>query len=306
MNTLRHSLNEEERNWVKTGEAPERNQDGGSNQVQRISILDSKGDPVPFKKLKLRGAPNAFSAKAFFNGFIKMLADEGPAFSKVAFMIGTFAETLYAGWQAGAPSSIQMIGGSVTGQVWLISIIVWGMGLMYETAFAFSWARTGSNKLAGAQVELNAKLFKDCLHLMMGGLVAAIISKVFGAPMILNVWLVIQIIGAVHIIKLQRKIKVSHPTYEARQMQTNSEARWQAAWIFESLKEQELYLTKTEHEREIDRKKLAIRTEEEIKVLKSRNYRNVEKGLAKQRFLTMGKSKGGGLGQRLKQLISPN
>ena len=215
-------------------------------------------------------------------------------------MIGTFAETIYAGWQAGAPSSIQMIGGTATGQVWLISMIVWGMGLMYETAFAFSWARTGSSKLAGEQVELNAKLFKDCLHLMMGGLVAAIVSKVFGMVMILNVWLVIQIIGAVHIIKLQRKIKVSHPTYAARQMQTDSEARWQAAWIEESLKEQELYLTQTEHERSIDRKTLAIQTEEEAKVINSRSYRRIEKDRAKQRFLGNG---GGSIAGRIKRLL---
>ena len=268
--------------------------------VKRLELFDDKGNPTEFKKIKIRNSSSLFKKSAKFQKVIDLVGEEGPAFSKAAFMVGTAFETAYAGWMAGKPSSVTEIAGLIgeslpglttpQGHIWLISIIVWGVGLMFETAFAFSWIRTGSSKLAGDQVDINNDIFDKCRLIMAGGLIAAVISTLFSAQILMNAYLALMMFGAVHILHLQHKLKLADPRVQAKQEQTDLQADWEAAWIREGGKEQDLYLKKTEHERNVERRELAIKNQEEMKILSSRKYRKQAEENARNRFLSPGKS----------------
>lgn len=252
--------------------------------VKRLDLFDDDGNPLPIKGTKIGAVPKAYAHKATFNTALKFIAEEGPAFSKVAFMAGTMAETIYAGMEAGKPESAtgltQMMNNSGIvdvgpGQehIWLITLIVWGMGLMYETAFGYAWYMTGSRKLAGKQVILNETMYNRCLTIMSCGLMAALVSALFNAQMILNIWLIFQVLGTVSILRLQRLIKRSHPLEIERQKNIDREARQKAAWMAEQGHEMDLYLEKTKSDRVKERKKLGIKKAQETKVLDSKEYR---------------------------------
>ena len=278
---------EQKAEYVRTGQLPDK--------VKRVQLFDSNGEPMPFNGIKTSRIPKAFNERAKANQFIKQIAEEGPAVSKLAFMVGTFAETAYAGW------TVSMVNGS---RMWLIALMVWGVGAIWETAFGFAWYRTGSSKLAGKQVGLNREMYNRCLIFMSCGLMSALISALFSFPLALQGWLVVQVLATVSILRLQRRIKESHPTFESRQRQTDREAQWQAAWMDEAGKEQDLYLKRTRHERTIERMQLDVETEEEAKVLNSRQYRKEKAALAKGKHLS-GSPGGFGLG-KLKQILSRN
>lgn len=294
MNTTQNGTYEDQKQqYIQTGNVP-----AASDQVKRISLFDKNGDPIKFKRTRVGKIPRAFHEEAKANEWIKKIAEEGPAISKLGFMVATFAENLYAGW------TISLIENT---RVWLVALIVWGVGAIWETAFGFAWYRTGSDKLAGDQVELNRTMYNRCLSFMSVGLIAAVVSAAFGIMEVLKVWVCIQVIGTVSVLRLQRKIKESHPTEEARQREVDRKAEMQAAWIDEQGQELDLYLEKTAHERGVERKQLAIQTEEEDRVLDSRQYRKQAKENARTRFLTMGKLGGGGnLIQKAKRYLSRN
>ena len=284
----------------------------GNHTGGRLKLFDAKGEPKPFKKMRAPRIKAVFKKDARFQQLIDWISEEGPAFSKFAFMLGTAFETGYAGWMAGKPESVtamaSLVGGNAAqvgagGQVWLVSCIVWGVGLMFETAFAHAWVMSGSGKLASEQVEINDEIFNKCRFIMAGGLIAALVSTLFGMQMIMNAYLAFMAAGAIHIIGLQRDLKLAHPAVAARQKQSDLKAEWEAAWVHESGKEQKHYLKQTAQERTIEAKEQEIKHTEEIKVLDSKAYRRQVEEEAKNRFLTVGKG-GGGLSGGIINIIN--
>ena len=255
-----------------------------AGQVRRFQLFGADGRPLRYREPKMEEPPpKAFHDKAFFNEIIKFIGQEGPAFSKVAFMIGTAAETAYAGWTAG----------HITGEfVWLITLMVWGMGLMYETAFGYAWYMTGSDKVAGDQVKLVESMYKRCLFFMSGGLIAALASFLFAEQAILNIWLLVQVLGAVSILRLQRRIKAAHPEEIARQRGIDRKAKWNAAWMDEAGKEQDLVLEHTAHARYVERRQLAIKQSEDLRVLESNAYRDKARSESEVKLLGKARSPG--------------
>ena len=248
----------------------------GSQKLERLQLFDANGKPKAIKGLRIRKGPDAFAKDALFNQLIEWIGKEGPAFSKATFMVATLCEGLYAGWTAA----------HLNGEfVWLIAGMIWGVSLLLETSFGFAWWRTGSDKLAGDQVDLNETLYKRCLWLMAGGLVAALGSYLFSTQLPLKLWALVQVCGAISILRLQRLMKASHPEAEARRRAIDRKAKMNAAWIDELGREQDLYLERTAHARKVERKELSIQKEEDMKVLNGRQYRRIARQIARGNYL---------------------
>jgi len=210
----------------------------GKNPLQFTTNTHAKPatekEPEPEKKREPIVAQDPFDNSPL-NYVINLLKTHGPAASKIIFLFGTAAATLYAGLAVA----------SIT-----VRFMMWGCGFILECLFAYSWAMTGSEKIAGRQHTIIQRIFKVSSLVMMGDLATMLLDNQAGLHGLFIAWTSgVQPLAAVYLMNQLYKLKASHPVAMANRERINLKAGMAAAAIRDRAFEQRLALAEREHER---------------------------------------------------------
>lgn len=194
----------------------------------------------------------------FLNHVINLLKTHGPAASKIIFLFGTAAATLYAGLSVA----------SIT-----VRFMIWGCGFILECLFAYSWAMTGDERIAGKQYTIIQRIFKVSSLIMMGDLATMLLDNQAGLHGLFIAWTSgVQPLAAVYLMNQLYRLKASHPETIAHREIINLKASMRAAAIRDKAFQQRLDIAEREHERALQWAALEARHHHGMRLVSSRWY----------------------------------